>query len=146
METNNYSQFIEKLHSRARSARWKMFYDKESDSLYWTKRPFPSGDKLAKVAKEISFYIDKAEGVNGLMIQPFQNNFLSHNENVAGVKRFFTNKVDDNILTIPANKRKEAEPLLATLSATIQKDIYKDVAEADYSLEDLTQFLVSSTK
>lgn len=145
MKTNNYSQFIEKLHSKAKSARWKMFYDKESDSLFWAKSPFPSNNKLAKVAKEISFYLDKTGAINGLVIRPFQNNFLSHNEDVLGVARLFTNEKKD-VLTIPSQKHKEAEPLLSALSATVKKEIYKDAIEAEYSLDDLSQFLISSVR
>lgn len=145
MNKNDYSQFIESLHSRAKDAKWRMFYDEESDSLYWAKKPFPSEDKLAKVAKEISFFLDKTGNINGLMIQPFQNNFVSHNEEVAGVKKLFTFRKDD-VFIIPSEKSKEAEPLLNILTATIKKDIYKDVAEANHSMNDLTKFLVTSIK
>ncbi|MCP6720422.1 MAG: hypothetical protein KJI72_03865 [Patescibacteria group bacterium] len=146
IKKNKYFKFIEMLYSMAKDARWKMFYDKESDSLYWTKRPFPADDKLAKVAREISFFLDRRGNVNGLMIQPFQNNFLSHNEEVTNIGRLFTSKKDDSIFTIPVEKRKEAEPLLNALTATIKKDIYRDAIEANYSLEDLADFLSVSVK
>jgi len=139
MKKTNYPQFIEQLHLEAKRARWKRFYDDESDSLFWTKQPIPSDNRLAKVAKEITFYLDKKGTVNGFIIQPFRSNFLSHNGDVADVIKVFTHKEDK----VSAGKLRTAESLLFT---TIQKDIYKDVAEAKYSLEDLGRFLVSASK
>lgn len=113
--------------------------------MFWTKRPFPLNDRLAKIAKEISLFLDKSGQINGIMIQPFQSNFLSHNEEVAGFSKLFTKKLDDGVFAISSKKSKEAEPFLATLSATIKKDIYKDAAEAKYPLQNLEKFLVSSS-
>ncbi|MBI2888292.1 MAG: hypothetical protein HYY10_00005 [Candidatus Liptonbacteria bacterium] len=138
MKKKYYSQFIEKLHLVAKRAHWKRFYDDESDSLFWTKQPIPSDNRLAKVAKEITFYLDKGGEVNGFIIQPFRSNFVSHNEEMAGFVKIFTS--EDKV---PADKLKTAESLLFT---TIQRDIYKDVAEAKYSLKDLSRFLVSASK
>ena len=139
MKKINYSQFIEKLHSEAMRARWKTFYDDESDSLFWTKQPVPSDNRLAKVAKEITFYLDKGGIVNGVIIQPFLSNFLSHNEEIAGVAKVLTNTKDK----ISPQELKTAESLLST---TIKKDIYQDIAETKYSLKDLNHFLASASK
>ena len=138
MKKTDYSQFIGSLYSEAKRGRWKRFYDNESDSFFWTKRPIPSGNRLAKVAKEIAFYLDDKGVVNGLLIQPFRNNFLSHNEEIADVLGVFatTNK-------IPPGELKAVESLL---SASIQKDIYRDIAEEKYSLKDLNRFLTSVSR
>jgi|SRR3990172_3966615 len=143
---SKYLRFIEELHSRARRSRWKIFYDEEADSLYWTKEPFPSRDKLAKVAKEIFFFLNRKGTVNGLMIQPFRSNFVAHNEEVLGAAKMFTRKEEGGILTIPDERKSVADSLLVALTATIKKDIYQDIAESDYSLADLESFLTSSVK
>ncbi|PIR87973.1 MAG: hypothetical protein COU10_01680 [Candidatus Harrisonbacteria bacterium CG10_big_fil_rev_8_21_14_0_10_45_28] len=145
MKKINYPQFIESLHSTAKKAEWKIFYEKESDSLYWTETPFPSHAKLAKVAKEIYFFLNNTGKVGGLMIQPFQNNFVSHNEEMEKIKEFFNQKTKDDVITM-SMKRKEFDPMIATLTATIKKDIYKDASDAKYTVEDLSKFLVSSSK
>lgn len=137
------SQFIENLYSQAKNAGWKAFYEEDSDSLFWTKSPIPSGDKLAKVSKEVTFYLSKIGEVEGLIVQPFHNNFLQHNEEAVEVAKLFTDKENDTIFTIPEEST-EKDLLLATLSAIIKKDIYQDAAEAKYSIEDLAQFLSSS--
>lgn len=145
MRKRHYSQFIEHLYAHAKSAKWKMLYDRESDSLFWTKKPIPAGDRLAKASKEIFFYLGANGEIDGLMIRPFQSNFVSHNQEVRKVGALFTQKVDDEVLSIPTNKRKEAEPLIATLSATIGKNIYRDAIEAKHPLDDLERFFSSTS-
>lgn len=146
MKKNKYNSFIGNLYSEIKKAHWNVFYEEESDSLFWTKKPFPVTDKLAKVSKEISFYLSGAGGVDGLMIQPFQSNFLSHNEEVSGMAKFLSRQERDGIIAIPQGKDKESELLFAALSATIQKDIYKDAAEANYPVKKLEKFLSASAK
>ena len=114
--------------------------------MYWTKEPFPSRDKLAKVAKEIFFFLNRKGTVNGLMIQPFRSNFVAHNKEVLGAAKMFTRKEEGGILTIPDERKSVADSLLVALTATIKKDIYQDIAESDYSLADLESFLTSSVK
>ena len=145
MKKNYYFKFIENLYCNAKEAGWKIFYDRESDSLFWTVKPVPADDKLAKVSSEISFFLGKGGGVNGLIIRPFQRNFVSHNQEVEKVSSFFTKKDGQDILSIPAGKRKESESLVATLSATIGKSIYRDAAEAEHPLKDLEYFLSSTS-
>lgn len=146
MKKNNSNSFIEHLYSEAKNAGWKVFYEEESDSLFWTKKPFPVTDKLAKVSKEISFYLSNAGVVDGLMIQPFQSNFLSHNEEVSGMTKFLSQEEQGGVITIPQGKNKENELLFAALSATIKKDIYKDAEEANYPVKRLEKFLSASAK
>ncbi len=146
MKKNNYNSVIGNLYSRAKIAGWKIFYEEESDSLFWAKKPFPAIDKLAKVSKEISFYLSNAGLVDGLVIQPFQSNFLSHNKEVSGMTKFLSHREQEGVLTIPESKNKENELLFATLSVTIQKDIYKDAAEANYPVKKLEKFLSASAK
>ncbi|GEM_PF-2031401 len=146
MKKNNYSSFIENLYSEAKTAGWKIFYEEESDSLFWTKKPFPAADRLAKVAKEISFYLSSGGMVDGLMIQPFQSNFLSHNEEISGFAKLLNHREHGGIVAIPQGRGGGSESLFATLSATIQKDIYKDAAEANYPVKKLEKFLSASAK
>ena len=136
----NKSRIIENLYSQAKNAHWSAFYEEDSDSLFWTKTPIPSEDRLAKVSKEVTFYLSNIGAVDGLIIQPFRNNFLLHNEEAVEVARLFTNK-EDGVFEIPSEKK---DLLFATLSALIKKDIYQDAAEAKYPIEDLNQFLISA--
>jgi hypothetical protein len=136
----NQSQIIENLYSQAKNADWSAFYEEDSDSLFWTKTPIPSEDRLAKVSKEVTFYLSNVGAVDGLIIQPFRNNFLLHNEEAIEVARLFSNK-EDGVFEIPSEKK---DLLFATLSALIKKDIYQDAAEAKYPIENLNQFLTSA--
>lgn len=146
MKKNNNNSLIGGLYSEIKKSNWKIFYEEESDSLFWTKNPFPATDKLAKASKEISFYLNDAGVVDGLVIQPFQSNFLSHNEEVSGMAKFFSQEGEEGIFTIPQSRSNENELLFAALSATIQKDIYKDAAEANYPVKKLEEFLSISVK
>jgi len=139
------SQIIESLYSQAKNAEWSAFYEEDSDSLFWTKTPIPSEDKLAKVSKEVAFYLSSVGEIEGLIIQPFRNNFVLHNEEAIEISKLFTNR-EDGVLAISPKKDKEKELLFATLSALIKKDIYQDAAEAKYPIEDLNRFLSSSAK
>ena len=139
-KVRDYTQFIDRLYHFAKSARWKRFYDDESDSLFWTKRPIPSDNHLAKVSKEVMFYLDQEGTVNGFIIQPFRSNFLSHNEEVADAIKILTRKSEDKV---SAGKIRTAESLLF---ATVQKEIYRDMAEAQFTPKDLSHFLVSASK
>lgn len=141
MNKNNTNSFMGGLYSEIKKSNWKIFYEEESDSLFWTKKPFPVADKLAKASKEISFYLNNDGVIDGLVIQPFQSNFLSHNEEVSGIAKLFSDEGQDGIFTIPQSKNKDNELVFAVLSATIQKDIYKDAAEANYPVKKLEEFL-----
>lgn len=146
MKNNKYPQIIENLYSQAKNDGWKMFYEEDSDSLFWTGSPIPAGDRLAKASKEVSFYLNGNGGVSGLIIQPFHNNFLLHNEEAAEVAKLFTDQENDSIFTVPPEKSEEKDLLCVALSAIIKKDIYQDAAEANYSIESLSEFLFSSAR
>lgn len=139
----NKSQIIENLYSQSRNAGWSAFYEEDSDSLFWTKTPIPSEDKLAKVSKEVAFYLSSIGEIEGLIVQPFHNNFILHNEEAVEVAKLFTSK-EDGVFAIPSEKRGGNELLFATLSALIKKDIYQDAAEAKYPIKNLNQFLTSA--
>ncbi len=137
---------LEGFYLKSKQEKWDILYDKESDALYWTKKPLPLLSRLVKVAKEIFFFLDKKGDINGLMVQPFQNNFLMHNEEVADVKKLFTYREDKFMFSIPSKEKKEGGHLISTLLVTIQKDIYKDAAETKHSVEEIEKFLASSVK
>ncbi|MEX0689818.1 MAG: hypothetical protein WD471_00880 [Candidatus Paceibacterota bacterium] len=138
-----YSKLIDNLGSK--TSKWEISYEKESDSFYWTKTPFPSKSRLVKVAKEIFFFLNKKGDVEGLMIQPFNNNFVSHNEEVSNIMRILSKKEGLNEFTV-SKKTKELDSVLSTLTATIKKDIYRDAVESNCSLDDIEELLTTSVK
>ncbi len=133
---------IEGFGEVARKNRWKIFYDREDDCLYWTKIPLPKNSKLTQLSKEVSFYTDNKGNPTGVMVQFFENNFLAHNKDIAIINKFMKKKDGDKV--IEPGKNKELETFLIGFAESIKKDIYKEAAEENYSLKDLGKFLANA--
>lgn len=136
MNKDTFLNFIGNLGSLATQGKWRFLYDKDADSLYWSKEEIPSDSKLKKLSKEISFYINTNGAVDGLIIQYFRNNFLVHNENFAKTSIMKSiNKAGENTFSL-GTKTQDADAVFG-FSESIKSDILRDALEANYTFEDL---------
>lgn len=145
MNKNKFLNLIENFASTAKKDKWQIFYDSIADSFYWTKNKIEKDSKLVKMSMEVSFYLNKDKGLDGLMIQPFKSNFLTQNPEVANVI-FDLPITRGNSETKKMKYNKDSEGILFGFSESIKKDIYKDALEADYSIKDLEKALSFVTK
>lgn len=130
-------QRIEEVANTAQRERWQMLYDALADALYWTKAKIGAGAKLIQLSRETAFYITPSGETQGIFIQPFKNNFLTQNQDVAEITKFFEKKDGDEMLVMSKAQEEKIQPLIVGFSESIKKDIYRDALEADYSLKEL---------
>ena len=130
-------QLIEEVVDTAKKERWPMMYDTLADAFYWTKSKISDGAKLIQLSRETAFYVTPAGEMDGIFIQPFKNNFLTENQDVAEITNFFEEKSGDEMLTISRAQEEKIQPFIVGFSESIKKDIYRDALEADYSLKEL---------
>ena len=135
----------ENIITIAQNAGWEVFYEEESDSLYWTILPVPKKDALVKVSREIYFYVGAGGIIHGLMIQPFKNNFLTHHRSVVTVASLITEKQNEGVFTIPEGKKELARDYMVSFSESIKMDIYADALDAKVNVEDLAGLLEMTT-
>ena len=139
MEKNAFLNLIKNLGTIAKKGKWQFFYDKGADSLYWSKKRISTDSKLKKFSRETSFYVNGAGGVEGLMVQYFQNNFLTQNENLAKIGIVDSINKAESGEPISLGSRKDE--LEALFSESIKNDILTDALEANYTLRDLEKAL-----
>jgi hypothetical protein len=137
----NVMQLVEEVADAAKSEHWPMTYDALADALYWTKPKISNGAKLVQLSQETAFYITPSGETDGIFIQPFRNNFLTQNQDVAEIAKFFEKKDDDEMLVMSEAQEAKIQPLILGFSESIKKDIYRDALEADYSMKDLQNLL-----
>jgi len=130
-------QRIEEVANTAQREHWPMLYDALADALYWTKAKISAGAKLVQLSRETAFYIAPSGETDGIFIQPFKNNFLTRNQDVAEIAKFFEKKDGDEMLVISKAQEEKIQPLIVGFSESIKKDIYRDALEAHYSLQEL---------
>jgi hypothetical protein len=140
MQKNAFLNLIKNLNAIAKKGKWQFFYDKGADSLYWSKKKISADSKLKKFSRETSFYVNGAGGVEGLMVQYFQNNFLTQNENLAKIGIVDSINKADNVER-PISLGSKKDELEALFSASIKNDILTDALEANYTLRDLEKAL-----
>ena len=130
-------QLIEEVVDTAKKERWPMMYDTLADAFYWTKSKISDGAKLVQLSRETAFYVTPTGEMDGIFIQPFKNNFLTENQDVAEITDFFEKKNGDEMLTMSRAQEEKIQPFIVGFSESIKKDIYRDALEADYSLKEL---------
>lgn len=139
MEKNTFLDVIKNLGAIAKKGKWEFVYDKDADSLYWSKKKISADAKLKKFSRETSFYVNGIGGIEGLIVQCFQNNFLTQHEDLAKTGIVDSINRAENGKSISLGQKKEA--LEALFSESIKNDILTDAMEADYTLRDLEKAL-----
>jgi len=137
MKNSTVEVLIESIGPAAKKQKWEMLYDKTADSLYWKKARLSKESKLAKLSREVSFYVNNQGAVEGVMVQYFKNNYITENKDIAGLTKFLISSGDDDLFVIPKDKKAEANGLLLGFSESIKKDIFKDALGANYTMSDL---------
>jgi hypothetical protein len=136
-QNKNVMQLVEGVVDAARRERWPMFYDTLADALYWTKAKITQGAKLVQLSRETAFYVTPAGEMDGILIQPFRNNFLTENQDVAEITKFFEKKDGGEMFVISKDQEEKMRGYIVGFSESIKSDIYRDAMEAGYSSEDL---------
>ena len=139
MQKNTFLNLIKNLGTIAKKGKWEFSYDKGADSLYWAKKKISTGSRLKKFSRETSFYVNANGGIDGLMVQYFQNNFLTQNENLAKVG--IVESINKSESGEPISLGSKKDELEALFSASIKNDILTDALEANYTLRDLEKAL-----
>lgn len=101
---------------------WKLAYNDESDTLYWTIIPPPKHLDLVSVSPEISFYTDPAGEVRGLMIEWFKSSFLAHHPKATPLSHFL-NDLKEGYWTIAKKDEHKASEMLAALYEAVQENV-----------------------
>jgi hypothetical protein len=139
-------ELIESVADTAKRERWPMMYDTLADAFYWTKSKIAGDAKLVQLSRETAFYITPSGETEGIFIQPFRNNFLTENRDVAGIADLFKKSGDGGMLTITKAQEEKIKPLIFGFSESIKKDIYRDALEAGYSPQDLQGMMETALK
>ncbi|HEY5220611.1 MAG TPA: hypothetical protein VIJ29_00460 [Candidatus Paceibacterota bacterium] len=139
MENSIFLKLIKNLSNDAKKGHWKFFYDKSSDCLYWSKSAISKNVNLKKLSREVSIYMKPNGSPEGLLVQFFQNNFLTQNETLAdtGMKKALNKSQEDKPISFGI-KTKELEALFVE---SIKNDILTDAFRANYSLKDLEKIV-----
>ena len=76
--------------------KWVSRYDSESDSLSFTTKKLPDDSRLHYFNDEFAVYIsESSKKINGLFIEYFMSNFLSHQKEFKEIKTIISKDVKD---------------------------------------------------
>lgn len=110
---------IAKLAQTAEREKWVVQYDSELDSFYWTRPKISANAKLTKFLEDFALYVNPAGNIEGLFIEYARNNFVNHNEVFEPLFASITEKIEDNIMTIPKKKQSMVKDYLGLIADKI---------------------------
>ena len=145
MAQSNFVSLIDQIPQVAKRDKWFISYDKSLDYLYWCKKKMYNNAKLVKVSHETSLYLNNQGKMEGLFVEYWTRNFLTHNPTVAKeVRKLLSKNVEDNIYTIGSNNKVIAEAKLCVLAESLRADVYKDAIQNEYTENELNKLMATA--
>lgn len=89
-----------KLPSTVKREGWNFYYDKNSDSFYFTPKVVDRKSALLNLTRELAVFINRESEIKGFFIENFSANFVQHHANYKGLLKNLKNKVGDDVFTL----------------------------------------------
>jgi len=70
-------------------SKWKVSYDEETDSLYFSPDIIPDGFSLFSVNDDFSVFVNEKSDLGGIFIEYYKSNLTSHDKKFKPFKSFF---------------------------------------------------------
>lgn len=116
-EKKNILDFARNLSGIIKEQKWISHYDTESDSFV-IRNPHLSEDSRKKYFNdEFAFYVNKKSQVEGIFIEYFISNFISHHKDFKFIIKDFKNK-KENLMVIEL-KKSEIKKITPELESVI---------------------------
>ena len=123
MAKNKFITNIDHISEIAKKEKWEKAYDKKLDYFCWTNPEETKNAHLVKVSNEVILYFNSRGLIKGIGVEYLKNNFIEHNPEYKNLTKFFTEKVEKGVFTIPKNKEKGAEDEFVGFAEEIVKEI-----------------------
>ena len=111
-EKKNILGFVQNLSNTVKKQGWVSHYDAENDS-FAMRTPHLSEDSQKKYFNnEFAFYLNKKSEVEGVFIEYFVSNFISHHEDFKAVAKELKTKRDESVVELSKSEVKRMAPEL----------------------------------
>lgn len=111
--------FLYELPAIVRREGWVSRYDTESDTFSLVSPRLSDGARKEYVDDEFAFYFNKRRGVEGIFVEYFKANFLSHHRKIRGLLDSVRGKKED-LVTI---SKREAIKYVPELQSVLKDSI-----------------------
>ncbi|OGZ73994.1 MAG: hypothetical protein A2908_04705 [Candidatus Staskawiczbacteria bacterium RIFCSPLOWO2_01_FULL_38_12b] len=98
---------INRISEIARKEKWTKSYDRDLDYFCWTNLNQTKNARLVKISNEVLIYFNPKGLIKGIGVEYLKNNFIEHNPEYKNLTKFFTEKAEGGVFTIPKSKEKE---------------------------------------
>ena len=80
MEKSKFLSLIANLKETAEKDNWKVQYNKELDTFYWSRQTISADAELKQFLDDFSLYINAKGDIEGVFIEYAKFNFFSHHK------------------------------------------------------------------
>lgn len=114
-EKKNILNFIQNLSGTVRDQKWISKYDAENDS-FAMRVPDLSEDSHKKYFNdEFAFYLNKKSEVEGIFIEYFVSNFVTHHKNFKAITKKLKPKKEKSVVELKKSEVNKIAPGLESL-------------------------------
>lgn len=125
---------IANLATTAKVDGWKVEYDADLDSFYWTRPVISLTAKLTKLSDDFALYMTPDGNIEGIFIEYAKNNFIVHNESLRPVFDGLE-KIDDDKYTLSEDNQNKLGGLLDLMAEKVANNAVSEVLKNDIRLE-----------
>ena len=104
-EKKNIISFISNLSEIATKNKWISSYDPETDSLSIRKQTLSKDARKKHINNEFAFYLNKKQDVEGVFMEYFLSNFVSHYKDFKEIVKELEKKQDKEEVIKFKNKK-----------------------------------------
>ncbi|MDP3764611.1 MAG: hypothetical protein Q8Q95_03255 [bacterium] len=114
-EKKNILNFVHNLSDTVRDQKWISNYDAENDSFAMRVPDLSKNSHKKYFNDEFAFYLNKKNEVEGIFIEYFMSNFVTHHRDFKAITKNFKPKKRKSILELKKSEVNKIAPELESI-------------------------------
>ena len=124
--TKNMFSFLGKFSETVNKKNWISHYDKESDSFVMRSKKLSRDARKKYFGDEFAFYFNNKNQIEGIFIEYFSTNFISHNKDIKNkIKNIKMREAVNNETSTIEIKKSEIKKIVPALESAILDSVSK---------------------
>ncbi len=114
-EKKNILNFVQNLSGIVRDQKWISNYDAENDSFAMRTPDLSKNSHKKYFNDEFAFYLNKKNEVEGIFIEYFVSNFVTHHKNFKAITKKLKPKKEKSVVELKKSEVNKIAPGLESL-------------------------------
>ncbi|MDP3795350.1 MAG: hypothetical protein Q8R13_05540 [bacterium] len=137
MEQPKLLHLIANLKETAERDDWKVQYNKELDTFYWSRDTISPNTELKQFLDDFSLYINPDGNVEGIFIEYAKFNFFSHNKELEPLIDKLEKGNGENVVSLSKEEELALKPFINSIADKAASGFLKALVDSPALVENL---------